>query len=104
MQNKQRITEFGLALIATVCVGSAAAAPLDPQQFVAGWPLDVTGEETFYDLTLTHEVYRFGRSLRLHMHVLDVVYPEQLPEGTPQQQTAWLQARFDELAAKVASS
>ena len=55
MQNKQRITEFGLALIATVCVGSAAAAPLDPQKFVAGWPLDVTGEETFYDLTLTHE-------------------------------------------------
>ncbi len=47
--------------------------------------------------------YRFGRSLKLHMHVLDVVYPEQLPEGSPQQQTAWLQARFEELAAKVSS-
>jgi len=47
--------------------------------------------------------YRFGRSLKLHMHVLDVVYPEQLPEGTPQQQTAWLQARFEQLAAKVSS-
>ena len=45
--------------------------------------------------------YRFGRSLKLHMHVLDVVTPDQLPEGSAQQQTAWLQAHFDKLAANV---
>jgi 1-acyl-sn-glycerol-3-phosphate acyltransferase len=45
--------------------------------------------------------YRFGRSLKLHLHVLDVVTPEQLPEGSAQQQTNWLQARFEKLAAEV---
>ncbi len=42
--------------------------------------------------------YRFGRSQKLHMHVLDVIYPEQLPAGTAKTQTEWLQTRFDELA------
>lgn len=45
--------------------------------------------------------YRFGRSLKLHMHVLDVVYPQQLPEGSAKQQTAWLQAHFEKLTAQV---
>ena len=63
MQNKQRIIDLGLAIIVSCSAAGAAAAALDPQKFVAGWPLDATGEETFYDLPLTHEVYRFGRSL-----------------------------------------
>jgi hypothetical protein len=63
MQKKQRIIDLGLAIIVCCSAGSAAAAALDPQKFVAGWPLDASGEETFYDLPLTHEVYRFGRSL-----------------------------------------
>jgi len=43
--------------------------------------------------------FRFGRSQKLHMHVLDVVEPEDLPDGRARQQTVWLHARFDELAA-----
>ena len=43
--------------------------------------------------------YRFGRTQKLHMLVLDVVYPEQLPEGTAQQQAKWLQAYFEKLIA-----
>jgi len=43
--------------------------------------------------------YRFGRTQILHMRVLDVVYPEQLPEGTAQQQAKWLQAYFEKLIA-----
>lgn len=41
--------------------------------------------------------YRFGRTQKLYLHVLDVVYPEQLPEGSLNAQTKWLQARFDRL-------
>lgn len=48
--------------------------------------------------------YRLGCSLKLHLHVLDVVMPEQLPEGSAQQQTAWLQAHFEKLAAGVVSA
>ena len=43
--------------------------------------------------------YRFGRSQKLHLHVLEVIYPEQIPKGTAKDQTRWLQARFDRLAA-----
>jgi len=43
--------------------------------------------------------YRFGRTQKLHMHVLDVIYPEQIPEGTTKSQTQWLQSRFNRLAA-----
>jgi 1-acyl-sn-glycerol-3-phosphate acyltransferase len=42
--------------------------------------------------------FRFGRSQKLHMHVLDVIYPEQIPAGTAKEQTKWLQARFNSLA------
>jgi len=42
--------------------------------------------------------YRFGRTQKLHLHVLDVIYPEQIPEGSLKNQTEWLQARFDRLA------
>jgi 1-acyl-sn-glycerol-3-phosphate acyltransferase len=45
--------------------------------------------------------YRFGRSQKLHMHVLDVVYPQEIPKGTVKEQTQWLQAHFDKLAAAV---
>ena len=41
--------------------------------------------------------YRFGRSQKLHMHVLDVVEPEDLPAGSAKQQINWLQAHFDKL-------
>jgi len=44
--------------------------------------------------------YRFGRTQRLHMHVLDVVSPENIPAGTAREQTAWLQAHFNSLATK----
>jgi hypothetical protein len=69
MQNKRRIVQLGLALIVAASAGRAAAE-VDPQRFVAGWPIEVTGEETFYDLLLTHEVYRYGRSID-EMAVLD---------------------------------
>lgn len=44
--------------------------------------------------------YRFGRSQKLHLHVLDVIHPGQIPPGTAREQTEWLQARFDKLAAE----
>lgn len=43
--------------------------------------------------------FRFKRSQKLHLHVLDVVQPTDLPPGTVQEQTAWLQTRFNELSA-----
>lgn len=43
--------------------------------------------------------YRFGRTQKLHMHVLDVVYPEQIPAGTAKAQTEWLQTHFNKLAS-----
>jgi len=42
--------------------------------------------------------FRFGRSQQLHMKVLAVVYPKDIPNGTVQEQTVWLQAKFNELA------
>jgi 1-acyl-sn-glycerol-3-phosphate acyltransferase len=45
--------------------------------------------------------YRFGRSQKLHLHVLDVVEPGDVPAGPARDQTLWLQARFDRLAAEV---
>lgn len=44
--------------------------------------------------------YRFGRSQKLHLHVLDVIYPGDIPVGTAKAQTEWLQAHFDTLAAE----
>lgn len=41
--------------------------------------------------------FRFGRSQKLHLHILDVIYPGEIPEGTAKEQTIWLQSRFDEL-------
>ena len=46
--------------------------------------------------------YRFGRRQQLHLRVLDVVYPAQLPNGSAQHQAAWLQARFERLSAESA--
>lgn len=45
--------------------------------------------------------FRFGRSQKLHLHVLDVINPGDIPEGTAKQQTQWLQTRFDKLAAEL---
>ncbi|MFK7865405.1 MAG: 1-acyl-sn-glycerol-3-phosphate acyltransferase [Pseudohongiellaceae bacterium] len=42
--------------------------------------------------------FRFGRSQKLHVYVLDVIAPEQLPAGSAQEQTHWLQTRFDLLS------
>lgn len=44
--------------------------------------------------------YRFGRSQKLHMHVLDVIYPGDIPAGSIRAQTEWLQTHFDRLAAE----
>lgn len=41
--------------------------------------------------------YRFGRSQKLHLHVLDVIYPGDIPAGTLKSQTQWLQAHFNRL-------
>lgn len=45
--------------------------------------------------------YRFCRTQKLHMHVLDVVSPDLLPTGDVYQQTQWLQARFDRLSGQL---
>jgi 1-acyl-sn-glycerol-3-phosphate acyltransferase len=42
--------------------------------------------------------YRFGRTQKLHMHVLAVVHPNDLPKGTPQEKTRWLQTTYNTLA------
>ena len=42
--------------------------------------------------------YRFGRTQKLHLHVLAVVQPSDFPDGTPQEKTRWMQAKFNTLA------
>ncbi len=45
-------------------VGAArAAVALEPEQFVAGWALDVDGDADFYDVPLTLEVLRQAQTL-----------------------------------------
>ena len=41
--------------------------------------------------------YRLGRTQKLHLHVLDVIYPGDIPAGTLKAQTEWLQAHFNTL-------
>ncbi|WP_154650822.1 lysophospholipid acyltransferase family protein [Reinekea blandensis] len=47
--------------------------------------------------------YRFFRTQKLHMHILDVVHPDQLPQGDVREQTQWLQAHFDKLSADIST-
>ncbi len=44
-----------VALLTVLTAGAAAA--LDPQQFVAGWPLEVAAETEVFDVPLTVEMY-----------------------------------------------
>ena len=48
----------------------SAAAPLQPEQFEVGWPIDVPGDQKIFDLPLTSEVYRHAASAR-ELAVLD---------------------------------
>lgn len=45
--------------------------------------------------------YRFYRTQKLHMHILDVIQPDQLPPGDVREQTRWLQQHFDRLSADI---
>lgn len=45
--------------LAAGCIAAAAAA-LDPQQFVAGWPLDVASDAEIFDVPLSADVYAVG--------------------------------------------
>lgn len=45
--------------------------------------------------------FRFKHRQKLHMHVLTVIQPEDIPEGSAQNKTQWLQNRFNELAAQI---
>lgn len=67
MMNRSRALRVSLAA-AAAAVATAAAA-LDPQQFVAGWPIEAPAAEVF-DVPLTAEVYATAQSVG-QMAVLD---------------------------------
>lgn len=48
--------------------------------------------------------YRFGRTQKLHLHVLEVIQPDQIPPGTAREQTDWLQQRFEDLSMKISEN
>jgi len=50
-------------IIALLIVNQAAWAAVDRNAFVAGWPIELSANGTFFDVPLTEEIYRRGRSL-----------------------------------------
>jgi hypothetical protein len=65
-----RIASSSRALRALLTAGLAVAAtagtnaePLEPDEFVAGWPLELPAEQGVFDVPLTHEVYRYAQAL-----------------------------------------
>jgi hypothetical protein len=65
-----RLLCWAVPLGAALFAGAAAAAPLKPEQFEVGWPIDTPADERIFDLPLTSEVYRHAASVR-ELAVLD---------------------------------
>ena len=51
----RRVLRAAFAAAGTALAATAAA--LDPQQFVAGWPIEIPAEAEVFDVPLTAEVY-----------------------------------------------
>ena len=70
MRTQRLLIHIIAGCLAVITSGGIASAAVDPQQFVSGWRLELPSEEAFYDVPLTNEVYRYGRSLH-ELAVLD---------------------------------
>ena len=69
MPNRNLRLRACVLAVSAACV-TATAAALDPQQFVAGWPIDVTADAEVFDVPLTAEVYAAAADLE-QVAVLD---------------------------------
>jgi hypothetical protein len=72
--NQRRVLRASLAAAGTALAATAAA--LDPQQFVAGWPIEIPAGTDVFDVPLTAEVYAAADGIE-QLAVLDA-------NGTPQ--------------------
>lgn len=70
MRTQRLLIHVIAVYFAVITSDGIASAALDPQQFVAGWKLELPSEEAFYDVPITNEVYQYGRSLN-ELAVLD---------------------------------
>lgn len=69
MQNRTTAVRASVLAVAAACV-TATAAALDPQQFVAGWPIEAPAGAEMFDVPLTAEVYAAAADLE-QLAVLD---------------------------------
>ena len=69
MSQRSRVVR-GAALAGAMALGASAAA-LDPQRFVAGWPIDAPAGAEVFDVPLTVEVYAAASNVE-QLAVLDV--------------------------------
>jgi hypothetical protein len=59
-----------LGVLAAAGAAQLAAAVLERDQFAVGWPIELSGHGPFYDVPVTYEVYRYGRTVN-ELAVLD---------------------------------
>ena len=85
------------ALACGVALAAGSAAALDPEQFVAGWPLEVSAEAEVFDVPLTAEVYAYAESVE-QVAVLDAngmplaFFQRSAPPGAVTEQRVTLEA------------
>jgi len=85
------------ALACGVALAVGPAAALDPQQFVAGWPLEVSAEAEVFDIPLTAEVYAYADGVE-QVAVLDAngeplaFFKRNAPPGAVTEQRVTLEA------------
>lgn len=71
VRNDPTMQIFRIAgLLAFASAAQCAFAALDRDQFVAGWPIELPSDGSFFDIPLTYETYRYGRAVD-EMAVLD---------------------------------
>jgi hypothetical protein len=89
-----------LRVVAFACGMALAAAPaaaLDPQRFVAGWPLELPADAAVFDIPLTAEVYAYAENVE-QLAVLDAngeplsFFQRSAPAGAVTQQRVTLEA------------
>lgn len=68
--NARRSALRAVAVIGGVALAMAAAAALDPQQFVVGWPVEPPADAEVFDVPLTAEVYAYAATIE-QLAVLD---------------------------------
>lgn len=97
MSKRKRTTALRAVVAGVGAAFAVSAAALDPQRFVAGWPIDVPAGAEVFDLPLTAEVYGAAPSLD-QVAVLDAngapqaFFRRSPPPTAPTEQRAVLEA------------